>query len=135
MAGQTALANGHDVYRLVFFLDRQCNGTAAAWLDIFETATYDSHRNLANNKRFKILKDITRGINATGGAGNGTTNQTVSTIHNIQVYLKCYYPIEYNNVLNTGALSTIRSNNIGWVGICLDGRSAVTGRFRVRYSD
>ena len=47
-----------DTIRLMLVLDTQCNGTAPAITDILQTASVNSFRNMANSKRFVVLKDV-----------------------------------------------------------------------------
>ncbi len=59
--------------RLVFYIDKQCNGTALTSSDLFADTgpDIDQYRNLANAKRFKILKDFEVTLKPGGGAGDG----------------------------------------------------------------
>lgn len=123
--------------RMVVFLDKQCNGTAALGTDIFFGAAppnlYQAFFNLVNTGRFVILFDKTYtlrgkpdGVTAVATQGADVDDHCHKTMN---------IPIEYSGV--TGAITEIRSNNIG-VAFLQDGSSSlvdVLGRFRVRYSD
>lgn len=119
IASETDMTAGstgcHESVRVIIYLDRQCNGAAATALDILASDQYNSFRNLGNVKRFKILYDKLRTYN-TGAyaAGNGTANDSHNVVHtyNQRVNLKVFIPIEFDGT-TTGALSTIKSNNIG----------------------
>ncbi len=129
----------HETIRIIIYWDKQCNGAAATALDILEANNYHSFRNLANSKRFNILYDKTKNYNTTASAGgNGTTMKSQIAHKNwmLRINLKCFIPIEYNGV--TGALSEIRSNNIGIIAFAKEGGlrlSLDTGTIRIRFID
>lgn len=114
--GTLAAANtAHETLRVIIYLDRQCNGTAATALQLLNTDTYNSYRNLANVKRFKILWDYHRSFNSTAiAAYNGADADSYRVIadYTKAVSIKCFIPIEFDGTTG-GALSSIRSNNIG----------------------
>ncbi len=115
----TAATLGHESIRLILFWDRQCNGAAAASGQLLEgqaggEPTYNHYRNLANIKRFIILKDKIYTFNTTViAAGNGSANDSEVVIKDwtIKINKKVFIPIEFDNT--TGNLSGIRSNNVG----------------------
>ncbi len=102
------------IVRIMMYWDTQCNGTNVGVTDINEIADWDSFRNLANGKRFRILVDKWKACNTTGvGSGNGTASKSAVSKRNwmVKISKKVFIPIEYSGT--TGALSEIRSNNIG----------------------
>lgn len=95
--------------------DRQANGAAAtvsnADTGIFTTASAPtSQLVLANADRFKILKKFYC-YNLRDGSAHSANTGTI-TIAYYEAYIKCNIPIEYDASAATGALTTIRSNNI-----------------------
>lgn len=137
----SAVGAPYDMFRLIVFLDQQCNGAVAQYTDLLEVgvdnANIDctSFLNLSNSKRFKILRDFHGGNNS--GIWNSTAadfgTQFVSFNENINVDI----PIEYSST--TGAIAEIKSNNIGMFFIGYRGSGTGAGSvqyyFRVRYTD
>lgn len=123
--------NTDDGLRLIIYLDKQCNGTSAAVTDILRTADYLSYNNLANKDRFRILKDSFVDIHSTAGGGSTASFGEVGITK--QVHLKCNIPIEFSGV--TGAITEIRSNNIGVLIISDSADVSCEGLVRIRYSD
>ncbi len=126
-----------DTVRMILYLDKQCNGTTAVTTDILETADFQSFNNLANKSRFRILLDRTYPMFAMAGSGRGTTD-TLAFGETIKVgtfFKKCSIPIEYDNTATTGALTTIRSNNLGVMLLSESGLASFSSKFRLRFSD
>ncbi len=129
-------ANVDETVRLILYQDKQTNGAAAAITDILETDDYQAFNQLANKSRFRTLMDRLYTMNAQVGAGNGTTNTFGNLQVNDSVFLNVNIPIEYDNSATTGAISTMRSNNIGVLILSKDGALVVMdGKMRVRFSD
>jgi len=146
----TALAQAA-IATMYVVLDQQCNGTAATAVNADTGVFVDpptgglstAMLNLANGDRFRILKKITIPLNIQ----NTITNTTPNTVAGTSVSSLCYpiefnkkvnIPIEYDAALTTGALTTIRSNNIFLVAGSSgtwDDVAQITGTFRLRYSD
>ncbi len=120
--------------RLIVYLDKQCNGAAAAGTDLLETADIHSFRNLSNVGRFVFLLDKVVCINyltmASDGAGVVSMGQV---FREFTFFKKCNFPIEFNGA--TGAIAEIRSNNIGVLVVGLSGAGAINSKFRLRFSD
>ncbi len=128
--------NVDETVRLILYLDKQTNGATAAVTDILETDDYQSFNNLANKSRFRTLMDRTYEINAQVGAGDGTTNTFGNVQVNDSVFLNTNLSIEYDNSATTGAITTMRSNNIGVLILSKDGALVVMdGKMRIRFSD
>lgn len=118
--------------------DTQTNGAAATISG--DTGIFTSNQlhvanmNLANGQRFKILKKWV--MNFTSPAGATTAYNNVSKTW--QFYKKCQIPIEYDAAADTGALTTIRSNNI-FFAYGTDGQSddlvTFVGTCRLRFAD
>lgn len=118
-----------ETVRVIMYLDKQTNGAAATVTDILEADDFQSFNNLANKSRFRILYDQTLTINLTGAEAATALTKRV----NKQFYKNCSIPIEFNNAATTGALATVRSNNIGILLISESGRASLTGVLRLRF--
>ncbi len=130
-------ATGNNMYRLIFYVDHQCNGATATALDILEQDDLLSFRNLANRSRFDIIYDETKVMNPTAAAGNGTANDFGEVFHYKEFDMPVNIPLEFDNSAATGAIATIRSNNIGLMLIMQDATEVVnfTGTVRLRFTD
>ncbi len=127
-------ATNPDVVRLIFYLDKQCNGATATITNILSTDFYNSFRNLTETGRFKILMDKMHTLNCQAGGGNGTTNDWASRITQGSFYKKCNIPLEFNNT--AGAITEIRSNNLGVLVLSKAGSGAIlASSLRLRFSD
>lgn len=123
----------HDRVSMIIYLDKQCNGAAAAIGDLWVTNNFQSYRNLAQGGRFRILgrKDFV--LNMAAGSGRGSTDsvsyagQSVDDSFNIS----CNIPIEYS--LTTGAITEIKSNNIGFAFMSEHGNCTLVGKSRIRF--
>ncbi len=128
-----------NLYRIVVYQDKQCNGATATVAQLLQTADILSFRNLENTNRFKFWYDKTRSWAAQAGAGNGTTNTFAESMKYISINLPMPegVPLEYDNTASTGAIATIRSNNFGIMVICQDSDIAgvIQLQVRVRFSD
>ncbi len=124
-----------DTVRVILYLDKQTNGSAATILGILETASFQSFNNLSNSKRFRTLMDRTYTLNVKAGGSNGTTSDWAQNRIDDTFFKKVNIPIEYDNSATTGALSTIRSNNIGLLLISGTGTAGFQSKMRLRYSD
>lgn len=118
--------------RLIWFIDTQCNGQAPAITDVLQTANINSFRNMANSRRFKVLKDQEYVLTSQNWDGS----QFSSVKRQVNVFAKMNTPIEYDASLTTGAITTIRSNNILMLAISDTGNVAqLLGTVRIRYDD
>lgn len=123
-----------DVFRIILFLDKQCNGATAAILDILETAHFQSFRNLANSGRFQILMDKTIPMNYNGIASDNNGVVSSSEVFKTgSFYKSCNIPLEFSGT--TGAIGEIRSNNIGVIFIAEANNCDFDSSFRLRFSD
>lgn len=115
--------------RMIVFQDKQANGAGATVTDILETANVLSFRNLDNVDRFVILADKI-----------WTTGTVTSSDLHTSVGLKYYkwskkvnIPVSYSGA--TGAVSEIKSNNIGLLVISVATLENVNVTTRIRYTD
>jgi len=124
-----------DTVRVIMFLDKQTNGTAALVSDILSSSNYHSFRNLSNSGRFNILYDKQHCLNVDGLAVNtaGTAYSNTEVIREFVVNKKVNIPVEFSNT--TGVLTGIKSNNIGILTISKNGDINMNARYRLRFSD
>ncbi len=128
----TAASTGtRDSCRVILYLDKQCNGATAAVTDIVESADFQSFNNLANKSRFRTLMDRTYTLNPSGGAGDGTTNDSCTTSVDDTFFKKCRIPLEFDST--TGAITEIRSNNIGVLLLADVGNLGFESKMRLRF--
>lgn len=133
LPGLTAINAGYDTILCLVYLDKQANGVAATITDLLTDTVNDkalSRSNVANKNRFRILKRflITISPNTTDSADG-----TVSVARHTDWSIPCNIPIEMS--ATSGAMSTIRSNNIGLAFISQIGNAAVKFTTRIYFSD
>ncbi len=129
-----ATASPGDVIRMIMYLDKQANGATAAVTDILESASYLSYNNLVNKGRFQTLMDRKVTINYLSLASDGAgVVSSASVTKTGRFHKKCNIPIEFN--AGTGAITEIRSNNIGVLLISVANQLAFTSKIRLRFSD
>ncbi len=122
-----------DVVRVIVYLDKQCNGATAAVTDIVETANYQTFNNLANKSRFRILMDAQHTLNPL----TLTSTQNADTFDSCEVrqsgtfFKKCHIPLEFDGV--TGAITEIRSNNVGVLLLGKTGVATFASKMRIRF--
>lgn len=129
---QTATSAGSDRLRIVIYKDKQTNGAAATVADLLQSADIDSFRNLENSGRFQFLYDKTIAINASAAAGNGTANDSFNIVRHMKWNKELNLSIEYSST--TGAITELRSNNIGVMCISDQGRATFLYSWRARYT-
>ncbi len=136
IANSSSTTPSPETVRMMMYLDKQANGATVAALDILETDSFQSFRNLANTSRFRILFDRTYTFNETAGAGNGTANDWPATAKNLTFYKRCNIPLEFSGVANPSVITELRSNNIGVICWSQNGDvSAMVSSVRLRFSD
>lgn len=134
--GASAVAS--DIAYIYVVQDTQTNGAAATvasdTVGVFTAAGANlavAVRCLANTERFKILKKFV--VPLVSQAGVTTAYNNVS--RNIDWYGKVNIPMEYDAAAATGALSTIRTNNVFLIAGCSnsDDLIAFVGNCRIRF--
>lgn len=124
-----------DSVRVILYIDKQCNGAAAAGTDILEAASLHSFRNLANSGRFVFLCDKVHTLNYL----TLTNTQDVDTYdqgevaREFQLNKTLDMPIEFNST--TGVIAEIRSNNLGVLLVGNNGIGAFASNIRLRFTD
>ncbi len=124
-----------EVFRIIMYLDKQCNGATAAATDILEGSTHLSFNNLANKNRFVTMFDKTFTLSCGSGSGRGSTD-TLSygeVRRQIDFYKKCEIPIEFDST--AGAITEIRSNNLGVMACSGLGLGGMNSLVRLRFTD
>ncbi len=133
---QVGGGQSQDVVRVIVYLDKQTNGLTAGVTDILEFDDYQSFRNLSNSGRFRILMDKTHSIKGvTAGAGDGLNNDFGSSEQTYKFAINLTTPIEYDNSATTGAITSMRSNNIGVLLVGKKGIANFVSKMRIRYTD
>ncbi len=123
-----------DVVRIIVYQDRQCNGATATVLGLLETDNFQSFNNLANKNRFLTLMDRTYTMNALTLSADAAGNFDAADMSiNDTFFKKCNIPIEFDNT--TGAITEIRSNNIGVLLLSNIGVSGLDSKMRLRFTD
>ncbi len=125
-----------DTCRVIMYLDKQANGATAAITDLLESADFQSFNNLANKSRFRVLHDNVIDMNYAGIASDnaGVVSQA-SVGRSGEFFKKCNIPIEFDDTATTGAIGTIRSNNLGVLLISSAGIVGFFSKIRLRFSD
>jgi len=96
----------------------------------------NSPRNLANVDRYKIYYDQTYCLNYQNYYASSLQNNQVN--RNISIYKKLNLPVEFDNSVATGVITSCRSNSLQYMIVAdttTTATSSVNGYFRIRYSD
>ncbi|QCW23633.1 MAG: capsid protein [Circoviridae sp.] len=125
-----AAATTGDTIRVILYVDKQCNGAAATAADLLDGAVgaqYQNFNNLANSGRFRTLMDRSYDVNPPAGIATAVVEPSISD----SFYMKCNLPLEFSST--TGAITEIRSNNIGVLLISRAGVGGFESTMRVRF--
>lgn len=133
--------NATDRCRLLIVQDMQCNGAAPTVNQVLnftgQPVSVNSFNNIENSKRFIILCDEFFDMNANNVMYNANT--VLGYEKGYQIYKKCNIPIVYDSSATTGALATIRSNNIFGIVFAANqvggGDITFDANIRLRYTD
>lgn len=131
----TDAANTTDKVFGMLVQDTQTNGAAFTALDLIDTDTVVSFRNLANSQRFKILAKKVWTFRAGGAAPSGAAFVFSQDQKDVNVNKKCNIVMEYDNSATTGVITSVRSNNLYWVTQSSGGFTNSVLTARIRYSD
>ncbi len=131
----TVAANTSVTVKFMLVQDMQTNGAVYTGTDLLETDNIEAFRNLANSTRFKVLWSKTVNMAADGAAASGAAFVFGQHERWIVMNKSCYIPMEYDNSVTTGAIASVRSNNIYWVTQSSSQVAKFTGTVRLRYSD
>ncbi len=122
-----------DTMRVILYLDRQANGATAGVTDILEATDFQSFNNLANTSRFQTLMDRIYTFNHMGGIGTAADQDWSEVVIDDSFYKRCNIPLEFDST--AGAITEIRSNNVGVLLITEGGTAGFESKFRLRFSD
>lgn len=135
-----------NIFRVILYLDRQCNGAGASPAEILDTTiapVLTAYPNLENNQRFVILKDILvvsplRTVASSApGSGGSTITQTFaapSTIKRIRKRMN----LPMNFADGAVSMASVKSTNLGMLLIAVDGgvdETEIGFCSRIRYTD
>ena len=132
--------NANGIYRVLFVLDKQCNGVASVQnaLDDIETVNLDyiAFNDLPDSHRFKILKNVFWECNPQGAEGNGTTHNSLGLSKLCQFSLR--FPgrgMPFKYATSTANVADLTTNNIGIIGVGSSTTATVRYALRVRFCD
>ncbi len=131
----TSGTNTSDTIILMLVQDKQTNGAQFASTQLIDTDEFKSFNNLANAKRFRILWKDQFPMKNSGAATTGAAHVFAEDMKSILVNKTCNIDMEYDNSANTGAIETVRSNNLYWVTQSSNGLAGITANARIRYID
>ncbi len=130
-----ASASTTDLVRVLFVLDTQTNGSIFAGTDLLSLDEFEGFPNLFNIDRFFILLDTSYRLQAGGATPTGAAFAFSRDIKHVNLGLTCDIPMKYDNSVSTGAVSSVRSNNLY---LCMVSQQNVTqfiGTSRIRFLD
>lgn len=122
-----------DKIRYIMYLDKQANGATATVANILNTANVDSFLALENKNRFWVLYDKTEDMAAQAGSWDGSSDRYTQQIKHFEFHKKCNIPIEYSST--AGAITEIRSYNLGVLAISERGVTTIDSITRIRFTD
>jgi len=123
--------------RVVLFYDKQANGAAPTWADLYETTSYTiTARRLDNRKRFKILMDKHVLISGNGQLGA----DVIPTKFCDKKFLKFRTPLQTTfNAGSAGTIADISTNSLylfAITDVAVPTKQAILAAYiRVRYTD
>lgn len=126
-----------EVVRVIFYLDKAPNGSAATPSDILaiiipaSAPTYNNYRNMDQIDRFDVFYDRTHKLDKAAGANNGGTDVFAATGSTGKVYKRLNHVALYSGT--TGAVGSMVTNNIGMLVISKSNKCSMEGSARVRY--
>lgn len=145
LAGTTTTTQTCDEVRYIVYLDKQANGAAATAANIMASepapgagaVTIDSYRNLENVARFQIIFDKKFAVNQQVAVAAAPAVAITSGLvfKSFSFAKKCNIQIDYDSSAATGALTTVRSNNLGVLAISRRGIASTEFNCRLRYKD
>ncbi len=128
----TTVATTGDIVRVILVLDKQANGVMFTGSTVLQTNTeYMSYRGLDNSNRVVVLMDRYHVINHKSAAGDATGVDTNTETAFYKFHKKVNIPLEFSDT--TGAITEIRSNNIGILVISGFGRAGFKSHCRLRF--
>lgn len=126
---QTTLFFGNGPLRMIVYHDKQANGAAAVVTDILTTASILSFRNMDQVERFTILSD--KLLNSPEVTAN--VAHTSNSVMYKRWAKKMNIPIHFSST--TGAITELKSSNIGVLLIAAVSTTNWTANCRIKYLD
>ncbi len=128
------LNESSDLFRVMLYVDKQANGATVVNTDLIEDENdVMSFRKLENIGRFTILYDKFHTLNAPAGSGNGTAADSFIYQKFFTINKKVNIPLEFSST--AGAITEIRSNNIGLAVGTTGGNGKLDSLWRLRFTD
>ncbi len=132
ISGTTDENSTSDIGRVIMYVDKQANGATAAVTDILKSADFQSFNNLNNKGRFRVLIDRTYSlVIPSGGTSAAGVDQFGEMVLAGTFFKKVNIPIEFSST--AGAITEIRSNNIGVLLISGTGVCGFASKIRLRF--
>lgn len=130
-----AMTNTSDEIRIVLYQDKQCNGATILTNDLLTATDTQAWRKLVNSGRFKFLYDKTVLLETVAAIAIPSSDviKTGIVAKMVKGYFDVNIPIEYSST--TGAITEIRSNNIGMMMITTAALIDIALSYRIRYTD
>lgn len=122
--------------RMIVYIDKQTNGAAAAVTDVLTSATIGSFRNMDTVDRFKILWDKNFNLTPRTAYYNSTGNERhvgVGAFFWKKKRWNLDLPVHYSST--TGAITELKSNNIGCIVITDLANCNMNLNTRIKYYD
>lgn len=120
--------------RLILYVDHQANGAAATPTDILTTASLSSYRNMDQVERFKVLFDRYYCFVPQCAYWDGTNGQiNTGSSKWFKALFKMNLPVHFSG--STGAMTEIKSNNLGMLLISDVSSMNYSMQHRVKYRD
>lgn len=129
MDNQVALQPVNGMWRMILYVDKQCNGATAAVTDILKTADWQSFRNMDQVDRFIILKDKVYQLPVYTRDGSYSSQAD----RFFRMSKRMFLPVHFSST--TGAITEIRSNNIGLLLISSASFENTQIYFRTKFTD
>lgn len=137
MPSQTDPGNTDENVRIMVIQDMQSNGAFPQDATLFADPTdFQSYMNLENSGRFKILATREFDINCMGGSYNGSVHTWASVSKSGEIYIGgLNMPIEFDSSTQSGAMTSVRTNNIIIIACSKSGLVSCKWTSRIRYTD
>lgn len=143
----TDLVKGDAFFRIIVYIDHQCNGAAASVTDFFDTGPVSEYafgvfNNLVETGRYTVLKDKRVKVSAIApvfGDDPGSTNfwHQAASVTRYQMHCK-NLDVRINYGDGSANLAAVRTNNVGMFILCskaLKDQMFHEYRARIRFYD